>query len=169
MRRLGTFVFVMLLTITAVGSVGCESAEERAREEQAAEQAKFKAAIEKALHEDALTGAEPTTGHANAMRTVDLQECPPDFRVAYMKHIHAWDEEAAVHNAKVQVDAQEDDAAAAGALATLFGSNESPWSDHLQAEEELKKYEAAATADIRTTFQEVEEVASKYGARVPHS
>ena len=169
MRRLGTLLIGLVLTMSAFGSLGCESAEDRAREQQAAEQAKFKTAIEKALHEDSLTGAEPTTGHANAMRSVDLQECPPDFRVAYMKHIHAWDEKAAVHNAKVQVDAQEEDAAAAGALATLFDSSETPWNDHLQAEQELQKYENVASADVRSTFEEVEEVASKYGAKVPHS
>jgi len=84
-----------------------------------------------------------------------------------MKHIHAWDEKAQVHDAQAKLANQEDAAAAAGVLATIFGSDATPWSDHLQAESQLQKYDSIASADVHSTFQEVENIASKYGAQVP--
>ncbi len=132
------------------------------------ENAVYKSGIEKAIHEDALTGNEPTYGHTAAMRKVDLSDCPQDFRVAYANHIHAWDERAAAHAAKVKLDNDEDASAVAGLLSTLFDIDATPWSDHVRAENEVKRLESIASNDVHTTWQDVETVASKYGAQLPH-
>ena len=157
MRRTVALFLGLAVTVPLLAATGCEGCQDFF----------YKAAIEKALHEDVLTGREPTYDHTAAMRKVDLSDCPPDFRVAYMQHIHAWDEAAKVHQAKAELDSDEDAAAAAGALATLFGSDETPWSDHVQAEAEVDRLQQQASDDIQTSWQNLEDVASKYGAQVP--
>jgi hypothetical protein len=150
-------VIILIFSVFVLAISGCEDIQN----------AIYKSAIEKALHEDALTGKAPTPEHAAAMRQVALNDCPQDFRVAYMNHIHAWDETAAVNQAKVKIDNEEDAAALGGALATLFDSDATPWSDHLRAQQEIVRYEKLAATNVATTWQEVETIASKYGARVP--
>lgn len=148
---------LLILVLPILATAGCSAVQD----------ALYKSAIEKALHEDALTGKEPTSGHTAAMRQVDLTDCPQDFRVAYMNHIHAWDEKVTVNQAKVKLDNEEDGAAVAGLLAGLFGSNATPWSDHVRAEQEVQRLDAVASSDITSTWQQVELIASKYGAQVP--
>ena len=128
---------------------------------------RYRTAIEKALHQDALTGKDATPGHIAAMRQVDISDCPQEFRVAYMNHIHAWDEASAVAQAKAKLANEEDAAAFAGALASLFNSDATPWSDHLHTEQEAEHLTAVAGQDIASTWQEIENLAGKYGARLP--
>ncbi len=132
-----------------------------------AQDALYKSAIEKALHEDALIGKDPTAGHTAAMRQVDMSDCPQEFRVAYMNHIHAWDEAAAVGQAKTKLDNEEDGAAVGGILASLFGADATPWSDHVRAQEEVQRLAGVAAGDIKSTWQQIEVLAAKYGAQMP--
>jgi hypothetical protein len=126
----------------------------------------YKSAIEKAIHEDALTGHEPTIDHVNAMRQVDLSDCPPEFREAYSHHIHAWEEAAQVQLAKAKLDNDEDSAAVAGILASVFDADATPWSDHVQAVNRVNQLQAQAHDDIQSTWQGVEDVARKYGVQI---
>lgn len=126
----------------------------------------YKSAVERAIHEDALTGHEATIDHLNAMRAVDLSDCPPDFREAYSHHIHAWEEATRVQQAKARLESDEDSAALAGILATAFESDATPWSDHLQAVNRVDQQQARAEEGIRSTWQAVEDTARKYGARI---
>jgi hypothetical protein len=68
MRYAANLLIGLVLALTAIGVTGCDYIQN----------AKYKAAIEKALHEDALTGKTPTADHVSAMRMVDLSNCPPD-------------------------------------------------------------------------------------------
>lgn len=154
MLRTALPVFIAGLAIL---SSGCGSIQD----------AMYKDAIEKALHEDALTGKQPTAEHVAAMRNVDMSNCPPDFREAYMKHIHAWEQEAAVYEAKMKLDNDEDGAAVAGVLATLFDSDATPWSDHVQAEQKIKSLAASASEQVSSTWRDIETIASRYGAKAP--
>jgi UDP-N-acetylenolpyruvoylglucosamine reductase len=154
MRRVAA---LLIASLTIPATAGCDHVQN----------AIYKSAIEKALHEDALTGTAPTSAHTAAMRKVDVTDCPQEFRVAYMNHIHAWDERAAVNQAKVKLDSEEDPAALAGMIASLFGSDAEPWGDHVRAEQEARRLEAIASSDLHSTWQEVERIASKYGAQVP--
>jgi hypothetical protein len=63
MQRFATLLIVFLPILAAVGCTDFQNAI-------------YKSAIEKALHEDVLTGREPTYGHNAAMRKVDLGRCP---------------------------------------------------------------------------------------------
>jgi Flp pilus assembly protein TadD len=157
MRRVHAFLFTLVMSATVLSVSGCEGCQNQI----------YKSAIEKALHEDALTGKQPTYDHTAAMRKVDMTNCPEDFRVTYMRHIHAWDEASAVREAKQKLDNEQDAAAIAGTLASLFGSDETPWGDHIRAEQEVQRLAEIASRDISSTWQDVEEVASKYGAEVP--
>jgi hypothetical protein len=158
MRRITTLLTAVCLTLPLVAIMGCGILQH----------AIYKSAIEKALRDDALTGSEPTVGHTAAMRTIDTSNCPQEFRDAYIRHIHAWDQMAKIHKAELELNSQDDAAAAAGLIATIFNSDETPFSDHIRAEEKLKQMDADASNDIRTTFQEVTDIANKYDARVPH-
>ena len=142
-----------------------QAAEEQAKREQIAQ---YKAAIEQVLHEDALTGKEPTAGHITAMQSIDLSSCPPELRVAYVKHIHAWQEEVVVARARAELDSKEDVAEAAGILTTMFGSDATPYSDFKSEQKKLEGYHQIASEDVTSTFESIEEIAAVYGARVPH-
>ena len=180
MRRASALLLCAALTFSSAAMPGCRNAEEEARQQQQAsreaqeraerqQMARYKTAIERSLHEDQLTGSTMSAEHTNAMRSIDLSECPSEFRVAYMNHIHAWDEAVAVQQAKQKLDAQEGDAAVAGLIAQVFDSSATPWSDQVSAERKMQNYRATAVSDIRSSFEEVETIASKYGAVVPHA
>lgn len=126
----------------------------------------YKSAIQKAIHEDTLTGHAATMDHVNAMRNVDLSDCPEDFRTAYSHHIHAWEEAAVVQQAKTKLDNEEDGAALGGLLAAMFGSDDTPWADHQQAEQEVSQLSRKANGDIHSTWHEVEDAARKYGVQM---
>ena len=156
MIRFRLLALTVVVATLAIFATGCDSIQN----------AIYKSAIEKAIHEDSLTGHESSYDHTNAMRKVDLSNCPPEFREAYSKHIHAWEESAAVKQARAKLDTEADAAAVGGMLASIFGSDETPWSDHLQAIQELNRLDGIASGDIHTTWQSVEDVARKYGAQI---
>lgn len=173
-------LIAIMLGLLLMGSVGCKDTQEVARHQQqladeetararVEQLAHYKLAIEKALQMDLLTGTHATSEHTHGMRSIDLSDCPADFRVAYMAHIHAWDEAAAVMAANDKLNSNEDSDAIAGGLAAIFGSDATPWQDHLNAKENIGRLAAQADADIKSTFNQVELLAAAYGAKVPHS
>lgn len=156
MRLRLTLTLFLLAGISGSLLSGCDSIQN----------AIYKSAIEKAIHEDSLTGTDPSDSHVNAMSKVDLSDCPPEFREAYSKHIHAWEERAAVQKAKAKLDNDEDAAAVGGLLASLFDSQATPWSDHMRAVQEVNRLDSESQTDVQTTWQSVEDVARKYGVQM---
>ena len=154
--RLAKPPLALALSLLLLATTGCE----RMQNEM------YKSAIQKALHESSLTGSAPTDEHVKALKSVDLSECPQDFREVYSTYIHAWEEEAAVNDARIKLDSQEGDAAAAGLLSTLFGSSETPWSDHLRAQQQLEEYKKRADADTSARASDVNDAARKYGLNI---
>jgi hypothetical protein len=157
MKRIAALLLCLLAVLPVAAISGCESIQNML----------YKTAIEKALHEDSLTGKLPTDDHVAAMRKVDLSGCPSDFNVAYVKYIEAWEQAAKIQKAKTELDNDSDAAAAAGALATLFGSDETPWSDHVQAEARIGEMTQDANDQISSDWDSIEQIAAKYGAQVP--
>ena len=157
MRRVAALSLCVLFLLPLLAIAGCEGCQNIL----------YKAAIEKALHEDSLTGKDPSDDHVAAMRKVDLSGCPQDFNVAYVKYIEAWQLAAKVQKAKAELDNEADAAAAGGILATLFGSDETPWSDHLQAEARIAQLNLDAVSQIQSSWNTIGEVAAKYGAQLP--
>ena len=143
----------------SLSSIGCDSIQSQM----------YKSAIENAIREDALTGSASTFDHVNSMKLVDLSDCPPDFREAYSEHIQAWEEVAEVHAAKEKLDGDEDAAAIGGILTSIAGSDATPWADHVRAEERVAELGRQASADVSSTWRNVENVAYKYGAQVQSS
>ncbi len=156
-RAAAAGLICLLSACIGVALAGCDDVQQSA----------YKAAIERALYEDSLTGHEPTYSHTESMRRLDLSACPDDFRVAYVRHIHAWDTVAAVQQAKAKLDSEEDTAALAGLFATLADSAETPWTDHLQAEQKAAYLQRVVNAAVVSTWHDVEDVATRYGARLP--
>jgi hypothetical protein len=154
MRRALALMLGLLLSLPLLAAIGC----------QGCQNASYKSAIERALHEDALTGHEPSLDHTAAMQKVDLSGCPEDFRVAYTNHIQAWDQAGKVHQAIVDLNNNGDLAATAK---EVFGPDAAPWSSREQAASELTRLQKAASDDIHATFLKVGAVATKYGAQVP--
>jgi hypothetical protein len=154
MRRAAVLFLGLLVTIPLLATTGC----------QGCQNASYKTAIERALHEDALTGHEPSLDHTAAMRQVDLSGCPEDFRAAYTNHIQAWEQAGKVHQAIVDLNNNGDLAAAAK---EVFGPSAAAWSSREQAASELGRLQKAASDEIHTTFLKVEAIAGKYGAQVP--
>jgi hypothetical protein len=156
MRYLVSITLASLVGLGALLVTGCDSIQN----------AIYKSAIQKAIHEDALTGNAVSADHVNAMRQVDLTDCPPEFREAYSHHIHAWQEAVQVQLAKTELDKDEDAAAVEGILATVFDLDATPWGDHVQAENQVQQLQAKANGDIESTWQEVEDVGRKYGVQM---
>jgi ABC-type transport system involved in cytochrome bd biosynthesis fused ATPase/permease subunit len=151
MRRIAVLFLGLLLAAPLLVATGCQSAS-------------YKTAIEKALHEDALTGHEASLDHTAAMQQVDMSGCPDDFRAAYANHIKAWEQAGKVHQAIVDLN---NGGTLAAAAADVFGPNATPWSSREQAASELDRLQKAASNEIHTTFARVTTVAQKYGATVP--
>jgi ABC-type transport system involved in cytochrome bd biosynthesis fused ATPase/permease subunit len=154
MRRIAALFLGLLLTaplLLTIGFLGCKSAN-------------YKASIERALHEDALTGHEATLDHTAAMQQVDMSGCPDDFRAAYADHIKAWEQAGKVHQAIVDLN---NNGTLEAAAITVFGPHAAPWASREQAASELDRLQKAASNEIHTTWARVTAVAQKYGAQVP--
>ena len=125
-----------------------------------------KAAIQGVLHETGLTGTARSDEHVTALKTIDISHCPQDFRDGYVRFIHAWEEEAAVQKAKARIDAEQEPAALAGVLATMFNSAETPWGDHLSAETQLADYQKQADTDLDGAAQALNDLARRHGVNI---
>lgn len=50
-----------------------------------------KSAITQVLKQDFALRGGPAKTRPDSMRSIDVQNCPPNFREAYQKHISAWE------------------------------------------------------------------------------
>lgn len=164
---------IMVLAALSLGLSACSNSEQDTsrQEEQRAQQAMAnKTAITSVLHQGATISANANGDYgrsASAMRTIDLTRCPSDFATAYLDHIHAWEDAA---NAQLKSEAlkkSEGNAVAGGIVATVTGSEATPFSDHLKAENEANRQLSQASAEIIRTRQVVERIAIGYGAILP--
>jgi hypothetical protein len=128
-------------------------------------------AIEQVLVEDSKTSANvrSVAEVVARMRSINLSGCPGDFSAAYMAHVHAWEllasveQEALSYNANFNSGEAFVEAFIRGALGDPFGKmNES-----IGALNDLKQSYQRALAQIKFTYDKIEEIATKYGASVP--
>jgi hypothetical protein len=158
-RRSSCFLLSLLLA-AAVSCIGCDAAQKSLQEEM------YKQAIQQVMHESDLTGTEPSDEHTSTLKTIDLMNCPPEFRFAFVKYIHAWEEEVAVRKAEVKLGDDELPSAGEELLAQAFGLNVKPWQEHQQAVQEIQTYKLRAESDLRSTAQDLDDLAVKYGVKV---
>jgi hypothetical protein len=101
------------------------------------------------------------------MRDIDLSSCPRDFKLAYLDHIHAWEDMARIQQAFIKLREQSDLAIVAGMVATLTEAKASPFSDYLEAEAELDRLGRQADEEITETWQVLERLTISYGGELP--
>ncbi|GAB3029651.1 hypothetical protein [Spirosoma pulveris] len=149
-----------------------EQAEQRRIEQEQAEQRQKIAyinAINSVLQSDARTSNISDYGsRTSAMRNIDITQCPQDFGVAYVDHIHAWENRAKIEKARNELKEYGGLAAAAGLVATLSDSEITPFSDYVEATNKLQALANEQDTEIRRTWQIVERSAVSYGATLPH-
>lgn len=146
-----------------------EDAERLARQMQAEV---FIENIERVFTEDQLvanTNSNRST-IAQEMSEISLDGTPNDFRVAYVDHIYAWEKIGKLDDLlkNLQSEKRMNDAAAEGVLATIFGSDASPFSDHLSTIKELKSRRPEFSEQVSITFQTLKRIAAQYGAKLPN-
>lgn len=97
--------------------------------------------IERILREDSLTSSQPTPREvAETMAAIDRGRAPEDFWTAYQTHVQAWQRYAQLVEQGGQQPAE-----------SSFGPEGA----------------AEAQTAIEATFNEVERIALRYGARLP--
>ncbi|WP_198424820.1 hypothetical protein [Spirosoma endbachense] len=149
-----------------------EQAEQRRIEQEQAEQRQkiaYMSAINSVLQLDANTSnISDYTSRAAAMRNIEITQCPQDFAVAYLDHVHAWEDRAKIKSAQNELKEYGGLAAAAGLIATLTDSDSTPFSDYVEAENKLQALANEKIDEIHRTWQLVERTAVSYGATLPH-
>lgn len=117
-----------------------------------------KSAIESVLAQDALTTEEATSVAeiVQRMKSIDTSDCPADFREAYYRHIRAW-------QGMAEQVASEPQSFGEGFLYGLIKGFEGDYTGGLGEINEARNY---CSQQIKTTFQEVEAIAIRYGARL---
>lgn len=95
---------------------------------------------------------------AQAMKSIDLRACPPDFREAYARHTAAW--EAMAYELREQPETFGE--GFMRGLGNMLSRGEMDGGQHRLAELRDKRME-----EVRTTWTEVEALAARYGAMLP--
>jgi hypothetical protein len=103
------------------------------------------------------------------MRALDTARCPEDFRVAFLRYIHAWESGAVVaqRNAAFQAESNGLASMAESVVRGYFGD---PFGKALEIHAgttALQQQTAVAQEEIRLARQKVEEIALKYGVSSP--
>jgi hypothetical protein len=127
------------------------------------------AAIERVLRADASAagGADGPGETAANMRAIGLEGCPDDFQDAYLRHVEAWERSASVY-AEADDWVEEFAPGRGTAEDALFTTNMpegvSPEGEARRRAIQLSR--ANAQDAIESTFEAVQRVAAKHGARV---
>ena len=143
---------------------------ERLRLEQ--ERLAFRNSINIVLTLDANTSSiSDLTTRVNAMRDIDLSQCPRDFAVAYIDHIHAWKHSAEAYNAltKLHEDGNIGAVLLAEGISQLLELDEHPLKDAADAENRLTEAATEASGEIKSTWETIERISVGYGATLPKS
>jgi hypothetical protein len=93
------------------------------------------------------------------MRAIDTSACPTDFRMAYLKHIHAWEEER-----KVELEAKKlgepdgfwDAVPKYGRAMSLKGASDSASEETIQTYQEIEKVAVFRRAKLPNPKQDSE-------------
>jgi hypothetical protein len=128
-------------------------------------------AIESVLQQDSTTssGATSVGEVLSHMRAIDTSGCPTDFQAAYLAHIHAWEKMGQV---EIEAAAFKSDREGAGDFVEGFirgflGDPMGKANEIHEAQNQLQKEYQEAGQEIKQTFNQVQEMAVKYGAKLP--
>lgn len=101
-------------------------------------------------------GMELLTNYIKGLQSIDMGNCPPDFREAFQAHINAW---VGSHNELRNQPNSFLEGAAMGAINTFLGEADGGVSRMVNAQ----RYWAHQR---QATAHRVTEIAAKYGAKV---
>ena len=136
---------------------GCSSSEED------------KEAIESVLEQDRLAGVETSSAVEYVIKQsrISLSDCPDDFKKAYIRHMNAWREMAAVEQ-EVEQWKQMYDSTGAYIESFLRGLvfDFSMTGESKVAAERILTHDSQARKEMRDSFAEVLSVAIDYGVDV---
>ncbi len=127
--------------------------------------------MERVLKEDQLAALNPSSVAKVVlkMRAIETSACPQDFRLAYLKHIHAWESLAAVEEEAKRFNQNYNSSGAMvesfirGLYFDVFGKTQEAIAAHKQLQQNYSK----AIDEVRFTYHEVEKIAVGYGAELP--
>lgn len=100
------------------------------------------------------------------MREIDLSHCPRDFAVAYVAHIQAWEKSAQIYGALKKLNSEDSyiDVLKTQAWQSILGINASAIRDAVDADRLLREALVRASNDVHNTYNQVELIATSYGA-----
>jgi len=93
---------------------------------------------------DATPSAETVLAYTQGLREIDMSDCPTDFQLAYLDHIHAWESLARARSSVIK-----------NVIFSLLTGTIPNISDEQPIREEIAK-----------TWNEVERIALSYGVEV---
>lgn len=157
--ELGSFLFRQCFVVIAIaavlGTAGCNG---HAR------------AIESVLQADKGTSANAKSiGEVvTRMRAIDGSKCPKDFQAAYLTHIHAWERGVQWERQATEFhkNTSETSALVESFVRGFLGDPLGKMNEINAGRTEFEREAQAIQKEIQRTFQEVEKVALKYGAKL---
>ena len=153
MSQVSPLIIVSLVCLTAIG---CGTSR--------------KAAIESVLAQDSgsSSNVKSISEVVTRMRNIDLDGCPDDFRSAYVKHIHAWESAQLLEvDAKSISDRYNSTSALVESFLRGFVFDFGMVGEAGAAIDKFTARQQQISLDIQRTFQDVETVAIRYGAKLP--
>lgn len=161
---------IMTPMLTACTDSGTNTIQQPTAEEQRAQ--RYANAITTLLAQDVQVNRQSkgdNTQLVAEMRKLDMSQCPRDFALAYLDHIHAWGEAAEIQQAlkALRSDKNVGDVMKLTIIQKLFGSDETALSNALEMEKKLLSAAQNTSALINETYHEVERIAVAYGATLP--
>jgi len=105
---------------------------------------------------------------AAGMRQLDLSHCPRDFAVAYVDHLHAWEDAGQIQVALVKLNSDDYQvrAIAKSLIQKASKAKQTVMDEVIDTDQLLREAKAEIQARIHTTFNEVERVAVAYGVQL---
>lgn len=127
--------------------------------------------IESVLNADqrAMEGVTSAAQLVARLRAIPLDECPGDFQDAYLTHIHAWESLAELERKALQFKehTSSDDAMVEAFVRGLLGD---PWGKMNEVKHDanrLTEEHQSIVLKIKDSYNAVERVAVRHGARLP--
>ena len=138
---------------------------------QRGEKEQIKANIERVLQQDAKAseGSETVAKLVARMRAIDTSDCPNEFRLAYLAHIHSWEmmEDVQRDASRLKEEANSDGVLVEAFIRGLLGDPLGKANEIKAAQTQLQRSYQVAHTEIRKTFHHVEEIAIQYDANLP--
>ena len=150
--------FVVVAILVVLGTAGCNG---QAR------------AIENVLQADKGTSpnAKSIGEVVTRMRAIDGSKCPKEFQSAYLTHIHAWERGAQWERRATEFhkNSAEPSQFVESFVRGFLGDPLGKMNEVNAARTEFEREAQAIQKEIQQTFQDVEKVALKYGAKLPQA